>query len=417
MRKSYLKYIAAAAVTATMTVSCSHASLDDEGGLSAVEQMEVPMILSVLPTTDGSADIYDHGTMPDASDIVGRWESAINPKCLYIATYTKAGKLIDVLYNGGIPAINTTSTVFFDHASWGPTISFRLNKQTKTEYNSDFYIAAFSVPNTAGNSFDFTSANLIQKTLSFPASLKKEGWTLDDITDLKADGSDAFIPMAGCQLITNEWIEKTYNRDIYGVAPLQLPSIRMVRSVAKIVIEDLDEVIATATCTHNADGHLFPAPLTDGGIWWSEDFTDTPPAKPHVPSQNSAKSAQVLDTPNASRPDKADPSKEVKQFVFYLFEHDFNGKKATHEDRGIVQLTASGLPDKTIYIAPYTTDGKELKGDAGAYSEISKLDDGAWTGVLRNHCYTYSVSKPTNMGLSITVHVRNWGYKRIETEL
>lgn len=421
MRKQYLTYITplASAALMLMAASCSHAEpASEEGGLSGLDQMEVPMVMSVLPETNPGAGDYDHGTQP--TDLIARAECAINPADLYIGTFTPDGELIDVLYNGGIPGNgNPTGTVFFDHATWGPTISFTLNKETHNEYNSDFYIAAFAVPEIDDNpAFDITRNTLTEPGLTFPSALVGKTWTEEDITNLGNGTSHAFIPMAGCQLITNTWLEATYNRDIYGVAPLQLPSILMTRAVAKIVIEDLDGIIISATCKYNSKGNLFPHTIDNhpGKFgWWSKEFQDTPPAIPNIPLSltESDKSTPTLTSANASRQNETDDTKTVNQFIFYAFEHDFKEKDATASERGLITLTANGLPDKTIYIAPYTNGGKELTGNDATYASLADRDNGAWTGLLRNHCYTYSVSKPANGEMQIYVKATKWEYERI----
>ena len=67
-------------------------------------------------------------------------------------------------------------------------------------------------------------------------------------------------------------------------------------------------------------------------------------------------------------------------------------------------LTADGLPDKTIHISPYDNGKLSEK----SYEAIQNADDGAWRGLLRNHCYTFSVSKPDNGELQIYVKTAIW---------
>ena len=408
MRKQYLTYIASLAAAATLTACGSSPLADEPGGLSGIEQMELPVIMSVAPTAGDGGNIFDHGTQP--TDPLLRAESAINPKSLYIATYTASdAKLIEVIYAAGEHPAGVT---FFDHATWGPTFSFTLNKETHTEYASDFYIAAFSIPEMAkSGDFQTIPGNVLSDPrLKLDDSLKDKVWTLESDLENLTDGS-VLIPMAGCERITTEWLEATYNRDIYGVAPLQLPAIRMTRAMAKIVIEDLDGIITSATCTHNAGGRLFPHALegTNTGIssiWWSKDFNDIPAAFPNV-DENLALNTQIKTAPDiaATEANEAtgDPAKPAK-YIFYAYEHDFTGKAANDAIRGLVTLTADGLPDKTIHISPYDNGKLSEK----SYEAIQNADDGAWRGLLRNHCYTFSVSKPDNGELQIYVKTAIW---------
>ena len=422
MRKQYLTYIASLAAAATLTACGSSPLADEPGGLSGIEQMELPVIMSVAPTAGDGENIFDHGTQP--TDPLLRAESAINPKNLFIATYTASdAKLIEVIYSAGTPG---TGVTFYDHATWGPTFSFTLNKETHTEYNQDFYIVAYSLPKKMGiggnTLYQFPASGTILNETSAPGLIlandllgtenDPKTWTLSDYKNLTSDGSDILLPMAGCERITKDWLESTYNRDIYGVAPLQLPAIRMTRAVAKIVIEDVDEVIASATLHHNKTGRLIPRGVQnpeDGvsAIWWSQTFTDTPNYEPNVPTGTIEQTWHQQTPQNLIEITKEDDSK-VKAYVFYAFEHDFNGEKGDSELRHLITLEpkpTTGLSaHKPLYIAPYDNGKLSEK----SYDEIKDADSGAWRGLLRNHCYTFSVSKPDNGELQIYVKTAIW---------
>lgn len=388
--------------------SCSHSPLSEEGGgLYGIEGMELPVIMSVLPPSDG-------GETPGDDDPVAKAESTIKSSELYIATYTPTGEMIEKLYDGPNGAASGVS--FYDHLTWGPTIAAKLNKQTHTEYNQDFFIAAFAVENGMLEGSSTFNLNAAGGTIGINYPSAGSLWSPSG----NVSTNNCRIPMAGCIFISKRWIEENYNKDIYGVAPMELPSIPMVRAMAKIVIEDIGGIISKAECRHRSKANLKPKGISANNLWWipleSEESTwkVTDLFRPNTPSGNDLITQTVTVTP-----------KENNKIIFYAFESDFkdlgsNGTvdfnpTGTTDTRAMIRLTASNvsLGTKTIHIAPYDDGILGTK----TYTELTAGENGyMWSGLLRNHCYTFKVEKPSEGEIKIYVKASEWTRERIDFE-
>lgn len=420
MRKSYLSYITVTA--ALLLSSCGVSTMNDEGGLQSLDQIEVPVVMAVLPDAV-------NGETPVATDAIGLAECAINPKNLYIATYTEAGNLIEVLFNGGIPSTNASQTQYFGNTAWGPSIAFTLNKEKHSEYNSDFCIAAFAVSKQMNASFGFnqtvsgenvswsnyntesgasTLANL-GTTLTFPSV--SDSW--EPSSDIADNGEDLHIPMAGYVKVSQEYLNTNYKPEVLGTGPLRLPSIPMTRAMAKIIIEDIDDIIASAQFKTNNLAELIPQ-QDDGSQWWSVRSAGR---RVHLPAETQDPVTLTVTGGNASR---QEGGRTIKQYIFYVFEHEFYNKGVKDDSRKLITLTAQAgkvsSTTKDIYIAPYQEGGS-----TDPDSEITDLntrDAGAWSGILRNHCYTFQVRKPDNVDIIVEIKTPTmWDYHRDGQEL
>lgn len=418
------------AAAGLLLTACASTPLDDsDGGLSALDQMQVPVIMSVLPNVDDASDPYDNGKMPvDANNPLLAAESAINPNRLFVAAYNATDdRLLDVLYAGGDASKVTTNTVRYTSTLWGTTFAFTLDNSPvggtgKGKYDEDFYIVALAIPAEAKSEYTFP-AEFADVELSIGEAMKDFSGTLKEYQENVLDRNlttqpDVFIPMAGCELITNEWFKDMFDRDRDGLEALRLPNIRMTRALAKIIIEDVDGILDSAEITHNAAGQLLP-PGKNGGIWWSTDgvsFSDMPDAVPHMPSGAVPVNTLTQTSFTIAGSEDGDNPKKGSKYVFYSYEHDFTsdgGKAADDAARGLITLTPTAESNlqgtKTIYIAPYEGGKVSEK----TYDQISDLENGAWRGLLRNHCYTFSVTKPANGDIQIYVKATQWTHHRI----
>lgn len=348
---------------------------------------QINMLMAVLPPALEAGE--DAHTASEA-------ECAYSTSNLYIGSFDTDGTLKDYFLDAGVENADQSMKAKFFEANWGPTMSVHLQK---SKYSSEFLAAAFSVPSNCGSfSFAKLADNHASRTINWPGTSNNYVFT-------PADDETNNIPMAGNVAITAEYIDDGYFRT---------PDIQMTRAMAKIIIEDPEQIIGTATLKTPNKGYLWPA-TSD---WLSGSST----MAPAVPSGVTMYDQTLTEDKAVMVKDKN--GDDVRAFVFYTYEQSFLNMKADNAARRVIELTAnadSGLKDNageprktTVAIAPYS----EGKPDASlTAAELMTKDNGAWQGVMRNHIYTFTVQPPQQMGLFITVHVKNWDYKKINTEL
>lgn len=353
--------------------------MDDED-----EGNNVKMLMAVLPP---AAD------PPGGSDPGSDAECAYSKSALYIGSFDTDGTYKEYFLRAGVENPDQAMNAKFFDASWGPTMSVHLNT---TKYPTAFIAAAFSVPTKCGSfSFASLSDTHASRTINWPGSGTNNVFT-------PADDEVNNIPMAGVITVTEGYIDEGYKRT---------PDIEMTRAMAKIVIEDPEQIIQSATLKTPDKGYLWPN---------TSDFLDGVGTDPTAPS-NMTLLDQTL-TEKVTVKDKN--GDDVQAFVFYTYEQYFLNKAANDPARGVITLTAneaSGLKDNdgnprttTIYVAPYSQGKPDTSKTA---SGLNTHENGVWKGIKRNHVYTFTVRPPQQMGLYITVHVKNWEYKKIPTEL
>lgn len=319
---------------------------------------------------------------------------------IYYATY-RNNRLLDEIYRGGSTFETELNPIFWTNPNTGlPSVAVRLPKEN---YNSDFDIAAFSVPTKMQLEPEFVSGDFKEKDEAFQISWPK---TASPYYWAPANESDPFsVPMAGVKHIDASWLRTNYDDEVHAMSPFSLPKIPMVRAIAKIVIIDYDNILKEVSVKTPETGYLLPN-LNDwtGG---SEVFIN-----PNVPATNK-------DHPqNVKEEDAKTNADGKKEYVFYSFERSFMNsdgsvKPADDSSRELITLTAQAgkaTPQTTtIKIAPYPLN------EAG---DLTTRDNGVWRGLLRNHEYRYTVHKAPDPEGSITieVHTRNWEYKPINVD-
>lgn len=389
-----------------MLSSCGHSSLEDEE-LSELQGTALPVVITVNIPSEGSV------TRATEAEIL-QAESTIKLSEFYVATYKADGTLIENLVEKGNSA--SASVTFINHPVLGPTIHALLDRENHTEYTGNFFIAAFTVDPDLNSSFALNNiANTQNVTLSHPFA--SDVWApTSDLNQTKGR-----IPMAGCLYITQQWLENVhYTSDESGVPTLQLPSINMIRSMAKIVIEDKHGIITKAECRHRAKGNILPKANHSSNFWWipletDQKLYDWQSITPNAVSgtNDSDFLTQTFSTEN--------PTEENK-IIFYSYESGFNNlgtdgtlaefnSENNTDSRAMIRLTGKGtLGTKTVYIAPYE-DGKVKTAN---YAGLTSGEDGyVWSGLLRNHCYTFTVHKPANGEMQIYVKATKWKYERV----
>lgn len=328
-------------------------------------------------------------------------ENAFNEKRLFFGTYDENGALKNSLYEAGKCNPDTALRVRYYYPTWGPTIAARL--PFKDYKDKVFYVGAFSIPEKMSfaslslRGLDNSSTN----TLNWPGtSSANYVWT-----PTADKNKDDHIPMAGVVKIEPALMSK-YNVDINQISPFRLPDVTMTRAMAKIVIEDIDGIIETATLKTPEKGRLVPylPALLDASV-------------PMQPVEPVGGKGTLL---NQKLTSPSETVNNVKRYVFYTYEWSFleyaaDGsvtgiKKATSEERKIISLSAnaaSGLKgttreNTTISFAPHS---------AGIVAEglnLRTADGGAWQGVMRNTVYTFRVTRPATGGVTIEVVASPW---------
>ena len=370
---------------ALLAGACSTEDAPRRENHAPAEEGGVPMMLSVVPSTDPDAtgDKQDAGT--DA-------ERAINPDHLYIATYSADGKLIDALLTDGK---TSDDAVYYPDMSYGPTVIFRVaNEKFASSYQGkDFYVVAYSIPeNTRPDSPQF-AWNDINATNNY--NLKWPGaagsvWA-------PADNNTDNIPMAGCVKVTPEAYAQAEAAVTTG--HIKLPSVPLPRAMAKVVINDVDNILAEVSLTTLDKGLLIP----DFDYWWNAGAIAPRAAASTNPL------AQKLTDPNGTT------SHGKGQYTFYAYEMDFTDKASNAPERQLITVKAKdafGIAHdrltKQISIAPYS------EGELADYTaeELKTYDEGFWCGLLRNHIYEYNIHKPANGELVIYVKAGEWTIER-----
>ncbi|MDE5868803.1 MAG: hypothetical protein K2H18_01100 [Muribaculaceae bacterium] len=328
-------------------------------------------------------------------------ENAFNEHRLFFGTYDENGALKHSLYEAGKCNQDPSLNVKYYYPTWGPTIAAKLSYADYKD--KTFYVAAFSIP----EKMTFASLNLRgldnadTNTLDWPGtSSNNYVWTPTDDRN-----KDDHIPMAGVVKIEPSLMSK-YNNDINQISPFRLPDITMTRAMAKIVIEDVDGIIETASLEIPEKGKLVPylPAVLDASV----------AMQPAEPKEGTGRLlTQKLTAPTET-------VNGVKRYVFYSFERSFleyaadgsvSGiKKSTSDARKIITLTAnaaSGLKGTTretthVSFAPHSA------GIAADMSNLRTADGGAWQGVMRNTVYTFRVFRPATGGVTIEVVASPW---------
>lgn len=357
-------------------------------------------------TKEGSYDVQltvtSGGTRAVTSLTGSAAENAFNEKRLFFGTYAEDGSLKHSLYEAGKCNPDEALNVRYYLPTWGPTVAAKL---PRSEYEgTDFYIGAFSIP----EKMTFSSLTLRgltnndTNTLKWPGTSDKNyAWT----PEADKNGTE-HIPMAGVVKVETS-LMGTYNNDINQISPFRLPDITLTRAMAKIVIEDVDGIIETATLKTPEKGKLIPylPAVLDSSVAMQ-------PAEP-------AGGKGMLLNQKLTQP--TETVNDVKRYVFYsyewsMLEYAADGttvtgvKNATHNDRKIITLTAnaaSGLKGTSrettqVSFAPHTA------GLPGGAANLRTADGGAWQGVMRNTVYTFRVTRPSTGGVTVEVTATPW---------
>lgn len=317
-------------------------------------------------------------------------ENAFSGERLYFGTFDTAGALMHSLYENKVP--NNDLKVTYFTPNWGPSIACKLPRATYA--GKDFYIGAFSMPT------EFTEATFRLAGLgSMPNNdLQWKGTQANNYV-WAPNGTDKQIPMSGVLQLTSAYMDEHYNETVFGHTPMRLPDIPLQRVMAKIIIEDPDNIIESAELKTPTKGALLP---------FFDSILDETKMEPARPAGGTEYVWQKLTTPNGK-------NGEMNQYIFYTFEDSFltygadgksNGiKAATHVDREIIRLHAnadSGLQGNrattTVNFAPHTDRVATGSGDA-----LMAADNGLWRGVMRNTVYTFRVYRPSAGNVDILV--------------
>ncbi|MDE6297902.1 MAG: hypothetical protein K2L89_08650 [Muribaculaceae bacterium] len=328
-------------------------------------------------------------------------ENAYNVNRLFFGTYDENGALKHSLYEAGKCNTDPDLNVKYYLPTWGPTIAARLSYADYKD--KTFYIGAFSIP----EKMSFASLNLRGLDNADTNTLKWPGTSANNYVWTPTDdkNKDDHIPMAGVMKIEPS-LMANYNSDINQVSPFRLPDITMTRAMAKIIIEDVDGIIETASLEIPEKGRLVPylPAVLDGSVAMQ-------------PAEPTGGTGRLL---NQKLTAPSETVNGVKRYVFYSFERSFleyaadgsvSGiKKSTSDVRKIITLTAnaaSGLKGTTretthVSFAPHSA------GIAADASNLRTLDGGAWQGVMRNTVYTFRVTRPSTGGVTIEVVASPW---------
>lgn len=405
------KHISLMALVPLLGIACS-CSTDKGSEPDSPEGGKTPMhvMTSILPSS---------GETPDGTVAVdAQAERAFNQNRLYFATYnlTDPWGIKDYIMDG--QTLNNGEGGVAAHyfvPNWGPSVAMRLDTE---QYENGFAVAMFSVPeNVSSSSFSIQGKNLKDGAfkINWPVGVDannvcKKVW-VPEIPDPEDNTKTTdFIPMAGIVHVTKEYLKK-YNRNVYtGDSPFELPKIQPIRAMAKIVIEDPENLIKTAEITCPDKGILFPGPA----YWIDGTLATMPP--------NQADDAQMitqrLTQPNVTKSDG------TKAFVFYSYERSFRrgtDLPANDPGREIITLTSDKIKDNDgnptsikVSVAPYTVAGAL---DTSNAATLMTANNGSWQGVMRNRVYTYTIKSPSSATLlvSVNVKVKDWT-KRVQDE-
>lgn len=346
--------------------------------LPSEEGGHLNMLMSVLPSYNGGAINTSEGV---------KAERAFVKEKLFIATYTTTGSFKHSLYTGGVES--TDPVTKFYEASWGPTLAAQL---PENGYSSAFVVAAFSVPSNVSTGFSLGALtdNATARTISWPGVGSAGNlWS-------PADDGVHLIPMAGLINVPANYLSEHR----------RTPDIVLTRAMAKIIIEDPDNILASVSLKTPDKGYLWPS--TDAWLAGSA-------SAPSVPS-----AANLLDQTMTS--DKAATKdiggKQGKEYVFYTYEQSFKDDAANADSRRIITATAKDIKDADgnpavvkLCFAPYK------EGYPDTSTTVAALNSGVWQGVLRNHIYTFSINSPDNSGINVKVSVEKWNKEIQEEEL
>lgn len=329
-------------------------------------------------------------------------DNAFNEKRLYFGTFNEDGSLKHWLYEAGNCNPDPDLRVRYYLPSWGPTVA--ANLPFSGYKDKTFYVGAFSVPEKMSRPTlalaDLGNADF--NTLNWPGTAAGNYvWTPTS----DKNGTD-HIPMAGVMKIETS-LMSNYNSDINQYSPFRLPDITFTRAMAKIVIEDLDGIIETATLKTPEKGKLLP---------YLPSVLNTSVAM--LPAEPAGGKGRLLDQKLTAPTETVD---NVKRYVFYTYEWSFleygsDGvtvtgiKGAEHNDRKIITLTAnqaSGLQGTsrattTISFAPHSA------GIPNGTMDLRTADNGLWQGVMRNTVYTFRLSRPSTGGVTVEVTATPW---------
>lgn len=345
-------------------------SSDKEQPVAPLEG-DFDVVMSVLPS--------DAETRATKEQLGNKAENYIQNDRLFFGTYNSDGTLKDAIYEAGEK--NAAVKAHFFIPWWGPSVAAKLPKE---DYKDGFYTASFSIPKKMNGGTSLKSFNdAAFATLTWPD--KNTVWTPDTL-------NDNYIPMAALNQITAEYMSKYYNGHVYDDNnPLRLPDLKLTRALAKIVIEDVDGIIKSATLRSPDKGSLVPDVAT-----WMNSASITKP----VTAPGATWFDQTLESPNVD-----------DKYVFYTFESTFYNadgtlKGAADTARELITLIAkdSRLGTTKVSIAPYVSGSPNIS----VNSTLATLDKGSWQGVMRNTIYYFRVHRPSVGGVEIEVKAGNW---------
>lgn len=194
------------------------------------------------------------------------------------------------------------------------------------------------------------------------------------------------IPMSGALDITDA--VTNYDPALWSVNnPMFLNNdpLVLIRSMAKITIENSGDFLTGAefkTANHGALLHDLGKVVKDG--------SDTKVTKATVPTTDESKAEFFNENFDITQTISGNQEK----YEFYTFERDFTEIDADADARKLITLKWDGHGEQTFSFKNYN------KG--------SNIKDPVWQGILRNHNYTFKVSKPGNGNIHVDVSVEKW---------
>lgn len=384
MKYSKFTYPLFAMALASGVASCSSASEEEPDFKVDPEGMHLEIVVSMPGESFSRASSDAAGTLA---------ERIIDTNRLYIASYNEKGELISQIFPAPELKANekepSVSCDLYPNQTWGPTIAVHFNKEEKEKHMKGFRLVAYMMPKEhyANEDFpyNFNPTDPTRFVLKMPGYDAKTLWAPSEKVE---DGHQ--IPMVGMVKVTEEVLNK-YDAFVHRFSPFRLPEIPMMRAMAKIEVNDPDDFIESAEFQLTKEGYVLPAK----SMWWDNG--------------KKAVAAPKYDSRNWIKGEKKD-----HKFVFYCYETAFPTQDATHTAREIIKMKAkadAGLSktESSIYFSPYDTDGnREEKSE----TELMTYQDGIWSGILRNHVYSYTVLKPQIGDLEIFVTTKEWEEER-----